>query len=67
MSWAAEAAPHASLWAQYWAILTDPAHVLNEITLALVVDLLFFRVISGSIRKRFRQRDSEHGHDHDQV
>lgn len=59
----AEAAAHASLWAKYVAVLTDPGHVLNELTMVVLVDLLLFPFGRLFINRRFKRRDADHGHD----
>lgn len=58
-------AHHASgLWAEYWEVLTDPAHLLTEATFVLVVDVLVGAVLWPFIRRGIRRHDIEvHGHE----
>lgn len=53
----------------YQEILTDPAHLAVEITLMLLVDVLFLGIIWPFVVRRIRHEhlviDEEHGVDHD--
>ena len=53
----------------YWEILSDPAHLLAEVTLMLLVDVLFLGMIWPFLRRSVDRRirhehkviDAEHG------
>lgn len=63
---------HGSLWDRYLDLITDPAHLLLEGTLVLVIDVVVGLVLWPLI-KRFSRRyldayhvihDAEHHHGH---
>lgn len=59
---------HAIL-SDYLSIMTDPAHGMAEVTMAILVDLVFLRLIRTVIDRRVHREhvtiDSEHGVEHD--
>lgn len=66
---------HGSLFQEFWAVFTDPAHALSELASAIIFDLvviallwgvLIKKVIIPRITKRVHAEiDREHGIDHD--
>jgi hypothetical protein len=58
--------------AEYWSILTDPAHVAVELTLMLVIDVMLLGLIWPAIRSYVNRKlavqhevfDAEHGIHH---
>lgn len=77
--WLAEAHEHDhsghGLWEEYWGLLTDPAHLLFELTFSLAFDILVVAVLWGILVKKViiprlrrdihKEIDAEHGITHD--
>lgn len=65
---AAECVEHCTLWKSYTGILTDPAHLLAEITIEVVstaVGILIGVLPVRRLWRRWVQRhDAEHHHGH---
>jgi predicted Na+-dependent transporter len=53
-----------SLWTQYVELVTDPAHILLELTLIVVVDLIIGALLWPLFKKWVKRHDKEH-HDHE--
>ncbi|MFL6090877.1 MAG: hypothetical protein ACJ71Z_12130 [Aeromicrobium sp.] len=59
-------------FAEYWSILTDPAHVAVEVTLTLLLDGLLLgmlwplvrQFLDAKLHKQHEQFDQEHGIHH---
>ena len=67
----AQHAENGSLLERYLDLITDPAHLLLELTLVLVIDVLVVAILwpfiikplaDNWLNKHFSLRDSEHGH-----
>lgn len=64
-----------SFFEHYWEIMSDPAHLAAEVSLMLLVDVLFLGLIwplirayvNRKIRKAHRELDAEHGVTHDPI
>jgi hypothetical protein len=66
---------HGSLFSEFWAVFTDPAHALAEIASTLVFDFLFIAFLWGIVFKRYllprlthkihADIDKQHGVNHD--
>ena len=63
------------LWAEFWALFTDPAHAMTEIAMSIVWDVIVITLIYQILVKRWlyprwlrrahQEIDAEHGVDHD--
>lgn len=52
------------VWAEYVELVTDPAHLMLEATLVLVIDVLLGALLWPVIRRAVRRHDREvHGHE----
>jgi uncharacterized membrane-anchored protein len=65
------------LWAEFWALFTDPAHAMTEIAMSIVWDVIVITLIYQILVKRWlyprwlrrahQEIDAEHGVDHDAL
>lgn len=63
------------LWAEFWALFTDPAHAMTEIAMSIVWDVIVITLIYQLLVKRWlyprwanrlhKELDAEHGIDHE--
>jgi len=61
-------------WPEFWTIFTDPAHVLSEVAMSAIWDIVIITLIYQLLIKRWlyprwsnkvhHEIDSEHGVDH---
>jgi hypothetical protein len=64
-----------SVWAEFWAVFTDPAHAMAEIAMSAIWDVFIITLIYQILIKRWlyprwakrlhKEIDTEHGIDHD--
>ncbi len=64
----------ASLWAEFWAVFTDPAHAMAEFASAIIFDLVVIALLWGVLIKKViipkitkkvhAEIDREHGIEH---
>jgi hypothetical protein len=64
-----------SVWEEFWALFTDPAHAMAEIAMSMVWDIIIITLIYQLLVKRWlyprwsnrlhKEIDTEHGVDHD--
>jgi len=63
------------LWAEFWALFTDPAHAMAELAMSMIWDIVIITLIYQLLIKRWlyprwskrlhQEIDTEHGVDHD--
>lgn len=54
----------ANVWAEYRELVTDPAHLMLEVTLIAVVDGILLGLAWPLVRRAIRKHDREvHGHE----
>lgn len=63
-----------SVWEEFWALFTDPAHAMAEIAMSMVWDIVIITLIYQLLVKRWlyprwanrvhKELDEEHGVDH---
>lgn len=72
MQLAAEANEHPSVWEAYLEVMSDPGHLLAEMTFVLILDVLLLGVVVPFLHRALKRRlerlhqelDVEHNVDH---
>jgi hypothetical protein len=64
-----------SVWVEFWALFTDPAHAMAELAMSMIWDIVIITLIYQLLIKRWlyprwskrlhQEIDTEHGVDHE--
>lgn len=60
---AQHAAEHAGFWAEYYELITSPAHIANEVTVTLIIDGILIGLIVKPLKRYWIRRHDAQFHE----